>query len=156
MASFCDTTIISGAKNSAGASVMEDNRGFMTAGKDYVPPEFSNISPHKGKPSSSSKKLSKTAAAATTTTTTSTAGRLRRFSFPAPVGPISLEELELDSTLKAGESFLSSSSVGSDDEWRGGRRGSCVESTVGQGNGTSYSKAISRGRIESVAAAHLV
>ena len=147
MASVDEGALVLGEKNTSSeglassASAMDDSRGFTTAGRDYVPPVFSigSDSPQKRRRRSTT----------TDTTTTTSSSRLR----PSPIPAISLEELDLDSTVEAGESYLSSSS---EDEGivqgRGGRASSYMDSTITNG---THSKAMKKGML-SVTTSHLV
>lgn len=123
---------------------MDDGRGFTTAGGDHTAPLEFNY-----KPASPSKRVS----SGTKKTT-----RLRAFPIPAPaVAPVSLEELDLEDTLVEGDAFMSSSSGGQGSGERNAGRGGgyYTESSAG-GNLSSYSKAVNRGRLESVGNSHVV
>ena len=145
----------------------DDGRGFTTAGKGYETPKFEKItssSPRKRRAfTSGAKKANKSKIGSstrlTTTTTTTPGKKMKPFPLlPAPIAPIAPEELDLDSTIEAQKPFQSSDdSEGSDEDWgvQGRGRGNSgangfTDTTVGYGNGTSYSKAIRKGRIESV------
>ena len=113
----------------------EDDRGFTTAGIGHVPPEFNPPSP---------------AAAGKKTRSSS---KLRPFPIiqvPLSSSSVSPEDLDLDSTIKAGQSFGSSS--GSQDREAGLQESSShyENSTYGD-NTTSYAMAVNRGRFDSVA-----
>lgn len=115
----------------------DDTRGFTSGGNDHVPPDFVSSSLSYSRRGTSGAKAQKK-----TSTKTS---RLRAFPIPLSL-PVAPEELDLESTIVAPEeAFLS----GSDGERpaSAGPGGNCSESF---GNTTSYSKAVNRGRMESI------
>ena len=101
------------------AEKVDDERGFTTAGREHALPTFGSPSRTASSTSTSTKKSAK-------------ASRLK--SFPLPVISISPEDLDLDKTVVAGESFVASSSDGAE--------------SLGETPGllTSYSTAVTRGR----------
>lgn len=140
MASFCETSISSVEKEMG-----DDTRGFTSGGNDHVPPDFEFVS------SSSSYLRRGTSGAKAQKKTSTKTSRLRAFPIPLSL-PVAPEELDLESTIVAPEeAFLS----GSDGERpaSAGPGGYCSESF---GNTTSYSKAVNRGRMESILVCQLV
>ena len=129
MASICDSssTTISTVREQM------DDREFTVSGKDFQMPKSpaKRANHHGNSMAKSEKKSSKTS-------------RLRPFSMPV-IAPISPEDLDLESTLVAGESFVSSNSNS------GERQDINCSETLSLGNTTSYSRAVHRGRLESVA-----
>lgn len=145
MASLVDEASgITSVSESCDGSVMDDGRGFTTGGTDHVAPEFKSPSRREGK---------------------KTSHRLRPFPLPVPavVAPLSLEDLDLEDTLKAEDSFLSTSSGGHSSGRGGGGGGGSgggdsfllESSSAGHGNLSSYSIAVNRGRLGE-SASHVV
>ncbi len=115
---------------------MEDPRGLTLAGIYFEAPEF--LSPSKTRPSGVVKTEKKTSK-----------GGSRPRAFPVPIAP---KELDLESTLVGGESFLSSTSASSSY----GRASGGPDSSLGISATTSYSRAVNRGRVDSLGGSNLV
>lgn len=108
--------------SAAKSEAMGDGRGFTTGGAEHAAPDFEGVSPSKR---AANKKIS----------------RARPFPLiPMPVVAVSPEDLDLEGTLVAGESFLSS----------GGSAQACnnLADYHSTGNSTSYSKAVIRGKLD--------
>lgn len=117
---------------------VEDERGLTTGGIGHVPPEFIPPSP----------------AAAATGRKASKSGRSRPFptiQVPLPSISVSPEDLDLDSTIKAGQSFGSSSSGCREDRPGGLQQESSRNYNGNSAYGTSYARAVNGGMVDSMA-----
>lgn len=124
MASLSEATV-SVLSSAASSREMDDGRGFVTGGIEHPAPDFGPTSPSKR---AWKKKTSKMA---------------RARPLPRPVVAVSPEDLDLEDTLVAGDSFLSSGS--------GSQGGSGLAAAGGSsmsGNSTSYSRAVIKGRLD--------
>lgn len=111
---------------------MEDERGFTTGGRNHPSPQFEEASasrrPAKAKNSSS---------------------RQHSISLlPVPRESISPEDLELDKTLVARESFLATESSQGSISSRTPMNSLYSSEVLSNGNATSYSMAVNRGRLD--------
>lgn len=123
MASVCDGDGIEICTDGHSESMI-DERELTTAGRDFIQPEFSPIR---------------------RSTSTSSRKKVRRFSAfsAAPVVAPELHELDLESTLVAGQSFLSSNPMS---------KSNCDEDN---GISSSYMQAVTGGRLADTSSMHV-
>lgn len=115
-----DASVLTSATTSG---AMDDGRGFTTAGTGHLAPDFESISPAPYK-----------------RTTNKKTSKRRAQMIPVPRVVVSPEELDLEDTLVEGQSFLSSGSSSHCAEFQ-------YSESISTGNSTSYSRAVSRGRL---------
>ena len=136
---------------------MDDGRGFTTAGTEHQLPSGFKPPSSRRAPTSVSKKNLKQSSSGNS--------KLRAF-VPAPaVAPLSLEDLDLESTLVADQQAFQFSSSGSVEisvsptrkKGGGGGGGRYLDSSVVRGgNLSSYSRAVNKGRLDPSSSSHMV